>query len=95
MTFTYREKKHIFDPYLLQAKIMQCQQTTLDLGAKLAAEKRDRDQDFDQVSNLVAIQVFLANCKIQKWHHPPIVGRDNLQLTFITEQWLGITMEKI
>ena len=28
---------------------MQCQQTTLDLGAKLAAEKRDRDQDFDQV----------------------------------------------
>ena len=74
---------------------MQCQQTTLDLGAKLAAEKRDRDQDFDQVSNLVAIQVFLANCKILKWHHPHIVGRDNLQLTFITEQWLGITMEKI
>ena len=35
---------------MLQAKIMQCQQTTLDLGAKLAAEKRDRDQDFDQVS---------------------------------------------
>ena len=36
--------------YYHQAKIMQCQQTTLDLGAKLAGEKRDRDQDFDQVS---------------------------------------------
>lgn len=35
---------------MLEAKIMQCQQTTLDLGAKLAGEKRDRDQDFDQVS---------------------------------------------
>ena len=34
---------------------MQCQQTTLDLGAKLAAEKRDRDQDFDQVSLCLVI----------------------------------------
>ena len=36
---------------------MQCQQTTLDLGAKLAAEKRDRDQDFDQVSLRLVIQL--------------------------------------
>jgi len=38
---------------MLEAKIMQCQQTTLDLGAKLAAEKRDRDQDFDQVNSRI------------------------------------------
>ena len=34
---------------LLEAKIVQCQQATLDLAAKLAGEKRDRDADFDQV----------------------------------------------
>jgi len=38
---------------MLEAKIMQCQQTTLDLGAKLAGEKRDRDQDFDQVNSRI------------------------------------------
>ena len=38
---------------------MQCQQTTLDLGAKLAAEKRDRDQDFDQVCQFLFLSFFL------------------------------------
>ena len=52
---------------------MQCQQTTLDLGAKLAGEKRDRDQDFDQVSlsslslsslRLVILQVNLSSLSL-------------------------------
>jgi len=34
---------------MLEAKIMQCQQATLDLSSKLSNEKRDRDSDFDQV----------------------------------------------
>ena len=38
---------------------MQCQQTTLDLGAKLAAEKRDRDQDFDQVCQCLFLSFLL------------------------------------
>jgi chromosome segregation ATPase len=35
---------------MLEAKIMQCQQATLDLSSKLSNEKRDRDSDFDQVT---------------------------------------------
>ena len=29
----------------------QCQQSILDVASKLSAEKRDRDQDFDQVTS--------------------------------------------
>jgi hypothetical protein len=29
--------------------LLQCQQTILDVAAKLTAERRDRDQDMDQV----------------------------------------------
>ena len=45
---------------------MQCQQTTLDLGAKLAAEKRDRDQDFDQVSLYPPCHVWFIHIYVAK-----------------------------
>eukprot|EP00090_Calanus_glacialis_P000735 TRINITY_DN10508_c0_g1_i1.p1 TRINITY_DN10508_c0_g1~~TRINITY_DN10508_c0_g1_i1.p1 ORF type:complete len:731 (-),score=252.70 TRINITY_DN10508_c0_g1_i1:1342-3315(-) len=38
---------------MLEAKIMQCQQATLDISSKLSAEKRDRDSDFDQVNSRI------------------------------------------
>merc|ERR1719410_1408214 len=38
---------------MLEAKIMQCQQSILDVSSKLSAEKRDRDQDFDQVNSRI------------------------------------------
>ena len=31
--------------------VAQCQQSILDVASKLSAEKRDRDQDFDQVTS--------------------------------------------
>ena len=40
---------------MLEAKIMQLQQATLDLAQKLTHEKRDRDQDMDQVSHVIFI----------------------------------------
>ena len=33
------------------SSVAQCQQSILDVASKLSAEKRDRDQDFDQVTS--------------------------------------------
>ncbi|XP_023347472.1 CAP-Gly domain-containing linker protein 1 [Eurytemora carolleeae] len=38
---------------MLEAKIMQCQQTILDLSSKLNQEKRERDIDLDEVNSRI------------------------------------------
>lgn len=40
---------------VMESKLMQLHQTCLDLQAKMAQEKRERDQDFDQVRTISII----------------------------------------